>query len=133
MQHDAIVVATQVVLDHYGLAPGNVISHAEWTARKRDPFWNGDRRCIEQIRAQLEDDDDMKPSEIAANPAELKAFQALIFGTNMPNGKSFLFTADDTFKGVKALLAGDFRTISDADLARIAKASADEQARRLVE
>lgn len=54
VQHDAIVQATRVVLDHYGLGPGNVISHAEWTARKQDPYWNGSRRAIEEIRRLLE-------------------------------------------------------------------------------
>lgn len=53
IQHEAIVTATQVVLDFLDLDAGNVISHAEWTARKIDPYWNGDRRCIEEIRASL--------------------------------------------------------------------------------
>jgi hypothetical protein len=56
VQHRAIVVATRVVCDYWGLGAGNVISHAEWTARKSDPYWNGDRRAIETIREQLEDD-----------------------------------------------------------------------------
>jgi hypothetical protein len=56
VQHDAIVEATRVVLNHYALSPGNVISHAEWTRRKGDPYWNGDRRCIETIRQALEDE-----------------------------------------------------------------------------
>jgi hypothetical protein len=55
VQHDAIVTATRVGLNHYGLNSGNVISHAEWTARKRDPYWNGSLRAIETIRQQLED------------------------------------------------------------------------------
>lgn len=55
VQLDAIVTATRVVLDHYDLTPKNVISHAEWTTRKRDPFWNGSLRAIEAIREQLED------------------------------------------------------------------------------
>jgi hypothetical protein len=60
VQLDAIVTATRVVLNHYALVPGNVISHAEWTRRKGDPYWNGSRRCIEDVRRALEDDD-MKP------------------------------------------------------------------------
>jgi hypothetical protein len=56
VQFDAIVTATRVVLDHYGLTAGNVISHAEWTARKNDPNWNGSNRAIEAIRQALEDD-----------------------------------------------------------------------------
>jgi hypothetical protein len=56
VQLDAIAVATRVVLDHFGLADGSVVSHAEWTARKSDPYWNGDRRCIEEIRRRVEED-----------------------------------------------------------------------------
>ncbi len=56
VQHDAIVVATRVVNDHYGLGPGTVVSHAEWTARKTDPYWNGSRRAIDAIRQALEED-----------------------------------------------------------------------------
>jgi len=56
VQFDAIVVATRVVLDHYGLTAGNVISHAEWTARKNDPNWNGSNRATDAIRQALEDD-----------------------------------------------------------------------------
>jgi hypothetical protein len=50
------VTATSVVLNHYDLNPGNVISHAEWTTRKRDPYWNGSLRAIETIRQSLEDE-----------------------------------------------------------------------------
>lgn len=54
VQLDSIVAATRVALDHYGLEVGNVLSHAEWTARKHDPYWDGDRRAIETIRQRLE-------------------------------------------------------------------------------
>ncbi len=53
VQHNAIVLATQVVLDFYDLVPANVISHAEWTARKVDPYWNNNRRAIEVIRGDV--------------------------------------------------------------------------------
>jgi len=57
VQFEAIVTATQVVADHYGLDAANqTISHAEWTKRKTDPFWNGDRRAIEKIRTALQED-----------------------------------------------------------------------------
>lgn len=85
VQLDAIVTATQVVLDHYGLTVGNVISHAEWTARKSDPFWNGDRRCIEQIRSALSvppreplEDDEMTPAQ------EAKLDEAIALLKGMP-------------------------------------------------
>ncbi len=51
VQLDAIITATQVVLEHYNLPETAVISHAEWTRRKIDPRWNGSNRtAIEQIR-----------------------------------------------------------------------------------
>lgn len=56
VQHDAIVAATSVVLDHYELTATNVLSHAEWTRRKIDPFWNRDRRCIDTIRTAIGED-----------------------------------------------------------------------------
>lgn len=52
-QYIAIVVASLVVGIHYGLSHGNTISHAEWTRRKSDPYWNASLRCIEQIRADM--------------------------------------------------------------------------------
>lgn len=52
VQLDTIIAATQVVNAHFDLDPEQVISHAEWTRRKIDPFWNGSNRtAIEQIRA----------------------------------------------------------------------------------
>jgi hypothetical protein len=71
VQHDAIVAATRVVLDHYGLGPGNVVSHAEWTTRKNDPNWNGSNRAIEAIREALEDT--MTPEQEAKLDAVLAA------------------------------------------------------------
>jgi len=51
VQLDTIIVATQVVIDHFRMDPEQVISHAEWTSRKVDPKWNGSNRfAIEQIR-----------------------------------------------------------------------------------
>jgi len=52
-QYAAILVATEVVLDHFSLIPDNVISHAEWSARKVDPYWNNDRRSVQTIRDEL--------------------------------------------------------------------------------
>lgn len=56
VQLEAIVTATRVSLDYFGLNPGKVISHAEWTARKVDPYWNGSYRAIEEIRNSIGDD-----------------------------------------------------------------------------
>jgi hypothetical protein len=63
VQLDAIAVATAVVLDYWGLPTTAVISHAEWTARKSDPYWNHDRRCIEELRDRIGGVDDMTPEE----------------------------------------------------------------------
>ncbi len=54
MQHDAIVLASVVVAKHFGLSWKNVVGHSEFTARKVDPFWNGDRHCVETIRNNME-------------------------------------------------------------------------------
>jgi len=57
VQLDAIIVSTQVVIDHFGMNPEQVISHAEWTKRKIDPRWNGSNRtAINQIREGVSDD-----------------------------------------------------------------------------
>ncbi len=53
VQLDTIIESTRIVLDHFGLNANQIISHAEWTRRKIDPFWNGsNRRAIEQIREE---------------------------------------------------------------------------------
>ncbi len=54
VQHDAIVLASVVVAKHFGLSWRNVVGHSEFTARKQDPFWNGDRHCVETIRNAME-------------------------------------------------------------------------------
>ncbi len=57
VQLDTIIAANIVVNDHFGLDPEQTISHAEWSRRKIDPFWNGSNRtAIEQIREGVEDD-----------------------------------------------------------------------------
>ncbi len=61
IQLDTIIVSTQVVIDHFGMNPEQIISHAEWTSRKIDPRWNGSNRtAIDQIRAG-----------VAGNPPDL--------------------------------------------------------------
>lgn len=65
VQLDTIVIATRVFNNHFGLVSEQDISHAEWTKRKIDPYWNGSNRtAIEQIRAGVEQgEDDMPISE----------------------------------------------------------------------
>lgn len=53
VQFDAIVESTRVVLDHFGLNANQVIGHSEWSYRKIDPYWDGNRRAIEEIRSAL--------------------------------------------------------------------------------
>lgn len=66
VQFDAIVESTKIVAAHFGLdAPTQTISHAEWTKRKTDPYWNGNRRAIEDIRLALESN--MSMSQEAQN------------------------------------------------------------------
>jgi hypothetical protein len=134
VQHDAIVKATQVVLDHYGLEAGNVISHAEWTRRKTDPFWNSDRRAIEAIRDQLEDD-------MPLTDADLDRIWG--YPSRVPDGKGGFLNAQATISrtanGVNALLLRDADTAQDlVDLIvdemgeEFAKEVADELAARLI-
>lgn len=59
VQLDTIIAANIVVNDHFGLDPEQVISHAEWSRRKIDPYWNGSNRtAINQIRAGVEHQED---------------------------------------------------------------------------
>lgn len=65
VQSRAITVATEVSNAYWGLTAGNTISHAEWTARKSDPYWDGDRRVIETIRNSLEEDMPLTAEDLA--------------------------------------------------------------------
>ncbi len=60
VQLDTIIAANIVVNDHFGLNPEQTISHGEWRRTKIDPYWNGSNRtAIEQIRAGVEEGDDL--------------------------------------------------------------------------
>jgi hypothetical protein len=62
VQLDTIIESTRVVLDHFELDPEQVISHAEWTSRKIDPFWDwSSRTAIEQIREGVADMAELSP------------------------------------------------------------------------
>lgn len=65
VQYAALVTACRVVLDTYNRVPDQIVSHAEWTARKIDPYWNGSRRTAAVIRTEL-NEDTMTPEEQAA-------------------------------------------------------------------
>lgn len=51
-QREAIILSHVVVLDHFGLDVDvpPVIGHCEHTRRKIDPYWDGSRRAIVEIR-----------------------------------------------------------------------------------
>lgn len=57
----ATAAACTVVARHFGFDVDAVISHAEWTARKVDPFWNGHpRAAIEKLRVLIEKGEQMR-------------------------------------------------------------------------
>ena len=61
-QFDAIIISSQIVIDHFGLNWEQIISHAEHSRRKIDPRWNGNNRtAIEQIRAGVAGDTPIPP------------------------------------------------------------------------
>lgn len=40
-QYDALVTAWVVICRRFGWSANRIVAHAEWTARKIDPYWNG--------------------------------------------------------------------------------------------
>lgn len=150
VQYDAVVTAARVVNDHFRLTSNKVISHAEWTARKIDPYWNGSRRTAAAIRADLEADD-MPLSEedvarIAAACSDSVWFRNAYSGTKDGKPINIAFQIDriyrtggDTFELAKVTNENTNRIIEmlegipGADLAAVARAVADEQDRRVRE
>ncbi len=56
IQLNTIVIATRIFADHFGLVSEQVISHASWTKRKIDPYWDGsNRKAITDIRRMVEE------------------------------------------------------------------------------
>lgn len=86
VQSRTIKVGLEVFNAYFGHSAGNVISHAESTARKTDPYWDGDRRVIETIRNSLEDD--MTPEQ------EAKLDQAIALLGDIPRGVWGYFLSD---------------------------------------
>lgn len=126
VQHRAIIVASRVFNTYWGLTAGQTISHAEWTSRKTDPYWNSDRRCIEAIRTGLEDDmpltdDDIKRIWAAApQPGAQKQAGQVLLEARYWARKSAGQTTADIIRDV----------IADLDLP---EATADELVRRLAD
>lgn len=56
-QYDACVVTWRLICDRFGWTPDRIVGHAEWTARKIDPYWNGRdaHRNLEDIRHDIAD------------------------------------------------------------------------------
>jgi len=111
VQLEAIVTASLVVADHFGLSWRNVLSHAEWTARKGDPFWNGDRRCIEMVRQLMEDD--------MALPAEVEAFVIAMYNRAVEVGveANEMPRGEQLFRSLKTKLnLGDVSTDKVAEV-----------------
>ncbi len=79
VQLDTIIAANIVVNDHFGLDPEQIISHAEWSRRKIDPYWGGSNRtAIEDIRAGVEEGDDMAELSVEAQKFWEDTYQELL-------------------------------------------------------
>ncbi len=103
VQSEVIVTASQVVLAHFEIEP--VISHAEWTRRKSDPYWNGDRRVIDQIRA------DIKETDIELSPEAQRFYEKAWKAIGSPEAKDHESPALEPESGQDILkaLAQDLR------------------------
>ena len=130
VMYEAIVTASAVTGAHFKLVPNQVISHAEWTARKIDPYWNGSSRTAAAIRASLEDDMS-SPKNWDAD--DIAAWRSMLNNTIIKSTESnFAFYVRNTYalayeirEIVKGLTAGEL-----ADMAVVANAVADEIDRR---
>lgn len=76
-----------------------VISHAEWTARKNDPNWNGTNRAIEAIREKVENMADHKhepmPDELPRGWAD-DTWDTWVEETGTdPNSRTWTFYRED--------------------------------------
>ena len=87
IQLDVIVLATQIVLDHFDLDPEKVISHAEWTSRKVDPRWNGwnNRIAITQIRTLV----DKEPLPVPLPPGDTWTTELIMSLPTLAKGDGF--------------------------------------------
>ncbi len=88
VQSEAIAISSSVVNAHFGLSEKNMISHAEWTRRKGDPYWDGSRRIIETIRSDTAGigDDDMLPILVGTDDEDQTALADLLnqtYGTSL--------------------------------------------------
>ncbi len=65
VQSEAIALSSAVVNAHFGITEQNMIAHSEWSGRKTDPYYDGSRRIIDQIRSDTAGADMATPEEIA--------------------------------------------------------------------
>jgi len=96
IQTAAIITASAVVADYWGFDWRQVISHAEWTARKGDPNWDGSDRVIESLRDGME----IVMSFTAAEIATLKDVAATFSAADIDrlNQIATLLSADEALK-----------------------------------
>jgi len=136
VQYDALIRTNAVILTHMGWYPlTRLLGHREWTLRKTDPKWNGTVNPMPGIRADtlaLMEDDMPTAEEVA---------QA-VWEHNVQSGITAALALDRNYRNISELIvahrAGMLGTtamadIDDEDLAEIADAVNDEQARRLAE
>ncbi len=98
VQFDAIVESTRVVIDYWGLNANQVIGHSEWSRRKTDPYWDSDRRAIEDIRAALYGDNPGNGEGTVLLPMELEAWVTNLSDDNLDDMKAAgLYTGDSQY------------------------------------
>ena len=141
-QYQAILTATGALMGFYDLKPNQVISHAEWTARKVDPYWNRSTRTVEQIRVDLSAMSQHGPEQW--DDADWSAFRKRTAGntwgsdgytipdpvTGAPMHPNTMLRAIRTDMHQTEQLVRALKLGSDAELAAIAKAVQDEEDRR---
>lgn len=50
-----IITSSIIVINYFEIQNDSILSHSEWTRRKRDPYWNSSLRAIEEIRRLVEE------------------------------------------------------------------------------
>jgi len=84
IQHDALALAARISAAHFDLTYANTVSHAESTGRKVDPYWSGDRRAIEGVRAAMNDDTVQPPDP--PDPPDDEGYKVQVLRDNVHQG-----------------------------------------------
>lgn len=142
--YDALLTACRVVLDTYNRVPDQIVSHAEWTARKIDPYWDGSTRTAAAIRSELETEMPLTPEDVekVADATVRKLMGWGIWQTS-EGGKPIPFEkiVSRNYRNVTELItawrAGDLcdtsTTLTDEDFARIGQVFVDTMNRTTFE